>query len=235
MTESPVTESPVTESPVTESPESPESPVPAGTRTLRRDAAQNRERLMRAAWEVFAELGPDAGVEDIARRAGVGMGTLYRRFPTKEALIQAMHDDLIEWLFAATRQTVAEAPEGRGLEAFLWHTGAVMSGHYGCLNELWRKAQPDITGHRHELWAMVAQLLEQARQAGEVRDDLTLTDVYLCVLSLRGLIEDTVKQAPEAWRRHLSVVLAGFRPAAQPLDHRPADDSLVEAGVPFRR
>jgi AcrR family transcriptional regulator len=236
MTKAPMTKAPMTEGPVTQRPvtQSPVRPVPAGTRTLRRDAAENRERLMRAAWEVFAELGPDAGVEDIARRAGVGMGTLYRRFPTKEALIQALHDDLIEWLFTGTRQTVAAAPEGRGLEAFLWHTGAVMSSHYGCLNELWRKAQPDFTGRRHELWAMVAQLLEQARQAGQVRDDLTLTDVYLTVLSLRGLIEETVKQAPEAWRRHLSVVLAGFRPAAQPLDHRPADDSLVEAGVPLR-
>jgi AcrR family transcriptional regulator len=208
-----------------------ESPAP---RTLRRDAARNRERLIHAAWETFAELGPDAGVEDIARRAGVGMGTLYRRFPTKEALIQALHDDLIEELFAGTREAIAETPEGRGLETFLWHAGAVTADHCGCLNKLWRLAEPDMTGHRRELWTMVAELLQQAKQAGEVREDLTLTDVYLCMLSVRALVEDTVRVAPDAWRRHLSVILAGFRPADRPLAYRPADDSLVEEGVPFR-
>ena len=204
----------------------------AGTRVLRRDAAQNRERLMHAAWEVFAELGPEAGVDDIARRAGVGMGTLYRRFPTKEALVLALHEGLLDEMLAHTRETVADDPEGCGLEEFLWYIGAVMSSHHGCLSRLWRSSQPGSDGRRRELWELVGQLLKQAAAAGEVREDLTLTDVYLCVLSLRGLIEDTAAQAPDVWRRHLSVTLAGFAPVARPLDHRPADDSLVETGVP---
>jgi len=203
-----------------------------GTRVLRRDAAENRQRLVHAAWEVFAELGPDAGVEDIARRAGVGMGTLYRRFPTKEALVLALHEGLLDEMLAHTRETAADDPMGRGLEEFLWDMGAVMSSHHGCLSRLWRSAPPATGERRKELWDLVGRLLRQAQRAGEVRDDLTLTDVYLCVLSLRGLIEDTATQAPNAWRRHLSVALAGFAPASRPLDHRPVDDSLVEAGVP---
>ncbi len=214
--------------------DNPANPNPGKTKALRRDAAQNRERLLHAAWEVFAELGPDAGVEEIARRAGVGMGTLYRRFPTKEALIHSLHESLLDGLLTRARETLADEPEGRGLEAYLWYAGAVMSSHRGCLSQLWRAAPPGTDGRRTELWDLVGQLLERAQRYGEVREDLTLTDVYLCVLSLRGLTEDTAGQAPEIWRRHLAVMLAGFRPADQPLDHRPADDSLVRAGVPYR-
>jgi AcrR family transcriptional regulator len=203
----------------------------AGTRVLRRDAAQNRERVIHAAWEVFAELGPEAGVEDIARRAGVGMGTLYRRFPTKEALVMALHEGLIEEMLARARKTAADDPRGRALEDFLWYIGSVMSSHHGCLSRLWRSAPPGSDERRREMWALVGRMLRQAAQAGEVRDDLTLTDIYLCVLSLRGLVEDTAAHAPDVWRRHLSVTLAGFAPAVRPLDHRPADDSLVEKGI----
>jgi len=203
-----------------------------GTRVLRRDAAENRQRLVHAAWEVFAELGPDAGVEDIARRAGVGMGTLYRRFPTKEALVLALHEDLLDAMLDRTREILAADPEGRGLESFLWYTGTLMASHHGCLSRLWRAAPPGTDGRRNELWDMVGRLLRQAQRTQEVREDLTLTDVYLCVLSLRGLIEDTASQAPDGWRRQLSVILAGFRPAAEALEHRPVDDSLVDTGVP---
>jgi AcrR family transcriptional regulator len=210
---------------------SPEQTATTGTRTLRRDAAENRERLLRAAWEVFAEHGPEAGVEEIARRAGVGMGTLYRRFPTKEALIQALNDALMEKILRHARETLAEEQDG-GLEAYLWFTGHVMSAHHGGLSRLWHANMPGTDPRREELWAMVGQLLERARTAGEVREDLTLTDVYLCVVALRSLIDDTAAPAPDIWRRYLAVVLAGFRPAAQPLDFRPADDSLVETGIP---
>ncbi|MFF7638266.1 TetR/AcrR family transcriptional regulator [Kitasatospora sp. NPDC008050] len=212
----------------------PGGPAPTGSKALRRDAAQNRERLLRAAWEVFGELGPDAGVEEIARRAGVGMGTLYRRFPTKDALITALNDEFLDHLIDSTRQVLAEEPPGQALEAALWNMGRAMAAHCGCLSRLWQMAPPAADTRRTELWALADALLKQAQQAGTVRADLTLTDVYLCVLSMRGLIEDTVGRAPDAWRRYLSVHLAGFRPADQPLPYRPADDSLVATGVPLR-
>jgi AcrR family transcriptional regulator len=212
----------------------PGGPAPSGTKPLRRDAAQNRERLLRAAWEVFAELGPDAGVEEIARRAGVGMGTLYRRFPTKDALIYALNDEFLVHLLENTRRILAEQPPGQGLEAALWRMGTAMAAHSGCLSRLWQLAPPASDTRRAEFWALADTLLKQAQQAGTIRADLTLTDVYLCALSMRSLIEDTVLQAPDIWRRYLSVQLAGFAPADQPLAHRPADDSLVATGVPLR-
>ncbi|WP_052069369.1 TetR/AcrR family transcriptional regulator [Streptacidiphilus albus] len=231
----------MTESPVRPTPPAPEAPLPtpdAGTaaapKALRRDAAENRERLLRAAWQVFAEHGPDAGVEEIARRAGVGMGTLYRRFPTKEALVEALNDGLLAEILSSARRAVAEQPHGLGLEAYLWYTGTTMSAHHGCLSRLWQGAPPASDPRRVELWSLVGILLEQAKEAGEIRQDLTLTDVYLCVLTLRSLIDDTAAQAPDIWKRHLAVVLAGFRPAGTPLGHRPEDDSLVQTGVACR-
>ncbi|MEY9875359.1 AcrR family transcriptional regulator [Streptacidiphilus sp. MAP12-33] len=210
---------------------------------LRRDAAENRARLLRAAWEAFAEHGPDAGVEEIARRAGVGMGTLYRRFPTKDALINELSEVIFESILEYARMSAAlgadRAPgQASGLEESLFHMGEVMAGHHGCLALLWQASPPSQDEERRgELWRLMGQMLDQAKAAGDVRADITLTDVYLSVLALRSLIDDTAGQAPDLWRRYLEVVLAGFRPApgARPLPHRPADDSLVFRGLPKRR
>ncbi|WP_457031054.1 TetR/AcrR family transcriptional regulator [Kitasatospora sp. P5_F3] len=211
----------------------PAQPAPP-TKALRRDAAENRKRLLRAAWEVFAEVGPDAGVEEIARRAGVGMGTLYRRFPTKDALVEALSDEILDAVLDNTRRVASAQTPGHGLEDALWYIGSVMASHHGGLSRLWQVSPPGADGRRDELWALLGQLLEEARTSGEVRDDLTLTDVYLCVLAMRSLVDDTQRLAPESWRRFLSFALAGFSPAEQPLAYRPADDSLIHAGTPAR-
>jgi AcrR family transcriptional regulator len=205
----------------------------AAARPLRRDAVENRARLLQAAWDVFAEQGTEAGVEEIAKRAGVGMGTLYRRFPTKDDLIRALQSELLDGMLEEIRQTAAAQPAGHGLEACLWHGGEVMAAHRGCLGMMWQAFPLESDPRRAEFWELMGRLLEQAREAGEVREDLTLTDVYLCQLTLRSLIDDSAVRAPEIWRRYLALMLAGFRPAAQPLEHRPSDDSLVTLGVPY--
>src|ERR1700685_427020 len=88
-------------------------------RQLRRDAAEHREPLLDAATQVFASQGLNASVEEIARVAGVGMGTLYRRFPTKEALIEELvRQQLVDVIDAG--DTAKRLPDGVGLEAFLW-------------------------------------------------------------------------------------------------------------------
>src|SRR5579862_7354952 len=91
-------------------------------RPLRRDAAENRERVLSAAATVFARDGLAASVEEIAQVAGVGMGTLYRRFPTKEALIEELVRQQLTAIIDAAVLAAAQ-PDGEGLEAFLWATG----------------------------------------------------------------------------------------------------------------
>src|SRR5277367_1632927 len=90
----------------------------AQVRPLRSDAAKNRERLLAAAGKVFAEKGLEASVADVARTAGVGMGTLYRRFPTKDSLIAALVIEVLEATIQMAEQA-AERPQGLGLEQFL--------------------------------------------------------------------------------------------------------------------
>jgi AcrR family transcriptional regulator len=202
----------------------PEAGLPAA-RPLRRDAEQNRQRLLDAAAVVFAGQGLEAGVEEIARAAGVGMGTLYRRFPTKEALIAALVHDVMTAMLELARRGSAR-PGGTGLEYFLEGAGAVQASHRGCLPRLWSAG----TEHESvtEIRSLVAALLDDARQHGRVRADVTITDLAMVLWSLRGVIETTGGSAPEAWRRHLDILIAGLRPAAEPLRHPPVSRAELE-------
>ncbi|MFE3730041.1 TetR/AcrR family transcriptional regulator [Nocardia sp. NPDC059154] len=200
---------------------------------MRRDALRNRERLLQAAREVLAEQGHSAGVDEISRRAGVGMGTLYRHFPTKDDLLLTLRQELLEEVLHRVEQTAEEQPVGYGLEACLWTVGAEMQRHHGYLGVLWQAFPPNGDPQRLRFWALVRPLLAEAKAAQRVREDLALTDVFVCILSIRGLMDDTAARAPDAWRRHLALLLAGFRPSEQQLEYPPSvDDSLVESGVP---
>src|ERR1700755_49398 len=127
--------------------------APAADRPLRRDAEQNRRRLLDAASEVFAEHGLEASVEEIARTAGVGMGTLYRRFPTKDALIGALVQDVLTTMLALAREG-PERADGTGLEYFLEAASAYQADHRGCLARLWN------AGIEHELVQDIRDLID---------------------------------------------------------------------------
>src|SRR6202161_1597243 len=116
--------------------------APAADWPLRRDAEQNSQRLLDAAAGVFAEHGLEASVEEIARTAGVGMGTLYRRFPTKDALISALVHDVLSTMLEIAQEST-ERPDGTGLEYFLQAASFYQAAHRGCLSRLWNAG----TGH----------------------------------------------------------------------------------------
>jgi AcrR family transcriptional regulator len=192
---------------------------------LRRDAAQNRQHLLDAAAKVFAQHGLDAGVEEIARVAGVGIGTLYRRFPTKAALIAALVQDVLDTM-SRLAQAATDQPEGLGLEHFLESSSAYQAEHLGCLPRLWN-TDPDNEAIR-QVREVIAALLDDAKRHGRVRSELTSTDLTMVMWAIRGVIETTRTVAPNAWRRHLDIMLAGLRPAAQPLEHRPLTRAQVD-------
>jgi AcrR family transcriptional regulator len=192
----------VTTEPVTTEPAITERP-------LRRDAAENRARLLLAAGRVFDARGLDAGVEEIAREAGVGMGTLYRRFPTKDALIEALVRDLLETIIAMAGHA-AQQPEGTGLEHFLEATSAYQADNPGCLPRLWHDTEHGLVQTARRL---IAELLEDAKRHHRIREDLTSTDLNVIMWSLRGVIQSTRSLAPDAWRRHLELLIAGMRPS----------------------
>jgi AcrR family transcriptional regulator len=202
----------------------------AEARPLRRDAEENRDKLLVAAAQVFDAQGLDGSVTEIARVAGVGMGTLYRRFPTKEALIEALvHEVLDATIRMAT--DAAECPRGAGLEEFLTASANYQAQHAGCLPRLW-DTDSDLV---KEARLLIAKLLDDAKAHGRVRQDLTPTDLTLAMFSLQGVIEATLSVAPEAWRRHLDLLVAGMRPADQDLGHPPVSNATLDRILTRRR
>jgi AcrR family transcriptional regulator len=194
-------------------------------RPLRRDAQQNRQRLLDAAAAVFAERGLEAGVGEIARVAGVGIGTLYRRFPTKDALVCALVHDVMSTILELARDST-DCSDGTGLENFLEAASAYQAAHTGVLPRLWKVGSEhhSVDGIRR----LVDALLADAKENGRVRADLTSTDLTIVMWSIRGVIETTRGIAPGAWRRHLDILIAGLRPAAEPLIHQSLSQHEVD-------
>ncbi len=193
---------------------------------MRSDAQKNRERLLAAAGQVFEEKGLEASVADVARVAGVGMGTLYRRFPSKDALIEALVSDVLEATIAMAEEA-ASCPDGTGLEHFLRAVSAYHAEHLGCLPKLWNSHHV-VQAARRQIAVRLADLLADAQAHGRIRADLTNTDLSLVMWSIRGVLETTGSNAPEAWKRHLDLLLAGMRPTETALPHRPLSQSQVD-------
>ena len=196
--------------------------VKSENRPLRSDAAKNRERLLTAAGQVFEQKGLEASVADVARAAGVGMGTLYRRFPSKEALIEALVTDVLDATIVMAKRA-AERTDGSGLEVFLETSGAYQAEHLGCLPKLWNSDHRMVRTARR----LIADLLADAQFHGRVRRDLTSTDISMLMWSIRGVLETTRTSAPDAWRRHLDLLIAGMRPAESSLAHAPLSQGQV--------
>lgn len=192
-------------------------------RPLRRDAAENRDRLLAAAVRVFDEHGLDASVAEIARVAGVGMGTLYRHFPTKETLIDALVRDVLDATIEMGEDALAQ-PDGTGLEHFLEASTSYQAEHTGCLPRLFDADHARVKTARR----LIARLLGDAKAHGRIREDLTATDLTLAMISLRGVIESTLPMAPNAWRRHLDLLIAGMRPAPEELPDPPLSAAALD-------
>jgi AcrR family transcriptional regulator len=191
---------------------------------LRRDAARNRVKILAAARAAFDEEGVDVGVEVIAQRAEVGVGTLYRRFPTKELLIAAVVDEVLQAVLSAARAALEHESPANGLAEYLRAVGWVQFEHAGCLTRLWN----DSTGElRDQSEAAGRALLARAQVAGAVRAELVYEDVVVIFWSLRGVIEASSRVSPEAWLRHLDLLLSSLAPNDRPLAHPPLTAAQV--------
>ena len=204
-----------------------------GVRPLRSDAERNRARVLAAARASVAEHGLDVGVDEIARRAGVGIGTLYRRFPTKHALVSALVLDALTELVDAARMLLAEAQPADGFERFLRHMIGVRAANGVSMSLLW-SADTDEAA-RSELTPLVTRLLENAQRAGTVRADITYEDVPMLVWSVGAVIDATAGIADEVWKRLLDVIVDGLRPGREGLSRPPMTEAQLEAATAQRR
>jgi AcrR family transcriptional regulator len=182
----------------------------------RRDAQRNHELLVAAAREVFAEEGVEASLEEIARRAGLGIGTLYRHFTTREALVEAIFERRIGELVAIAEAAAAEPDGWRALGHVLERMLELQAGDRVLKDVLMRypPGAGKLARAREELSGLFEQVLELAREQGALRDDFTFSDLALLFWSFAPLIDATAEVAPNVWRRHLHWVLDGLRAEA---------------------
>jgi AcrR family transcriptional regulator len=194
------------------------------TAPLRSDAERNRVRLLAAAGDVIARDGLDATVEAIAQAAGVGMGTLYRRFPTKETLVQAVLADLLARVLADLSVTAADEDPWNAFERSLHALGNWCAENRGVLDTLQPEAGnwPLFLEARASLLEALEPVLGRAQAAGVVRSDVGVADLVPLTSLLTKLPPRMRAASPKQWQRFLAVVLDGLRTeGARPLPLKP--------------
>jgi AcrR family transcriptional regulator len=192
-----------------------DSPVSEPERPLRKDAERNRRRILKAAADVFTERGLEATLDDVAHHAGVGVGTVYRRFPDKAALADALFEERIDMMAGLATEAYAAADPWDGLVGFLTSAAEMLSTDKG-LRQILMFAPH---GHhrvgyaRDRMRPAVGKLLERAQAAGQVRPDLGPTDIPVIEFMIGATAEYAREVRPDLWRRYLALILDALRPA----------------------
>jgi AcrR family transcriptional regulator len=189
------------------------SPTLSDERPLRRDAARNRERILAAAGEVFATRGLEVTLDDIAHHAGVGVGTVYRRFRDKEQLIDALFDDRMDELVRTAEEALAADDPWLGLEAFFVGIFELQASDRG-LRELafaGRHGRERVARARTRLEPLIQDLVARGHASGDLREDVGADDIALISKMLTQVIDIAGEVNRELWRRYLAIVLDGLR------------------------
>ncbi|MEW2451670.1 helix-turn-helix domain-containing protein [Streptomyces parvulus] len=176
-------------------------------RPMRADARRNRERLLAVAGEAFAERGEGASLDDIARRAGVGVGTLYRHFPTRQALLEAAYLDRIEAIAARADVLAAERAPGEALLEWLAELGAGMLRVRG-LKALLGTAVDTACGEC--VRGAAGRLVRAAQQEGTLRPDVEPVEVLRLVHGVVTAAESAAGDGTTDVRRYLSLLMGGL-------------------------
>ncbi|MEV4315345.1 helix-turn-helix domain-containing protein [Actinocrispum sp. NPDC049592] len=184
-------------------------------RPLRTDAARNAELLVHAAWRAFTETGAtDIPMEEIARRAGVGVATLYRRFPSKDDLLLAV----LEWRYAegvepVIEQALVDDDPWRAMAECLHAALQIAASAHRVIKSA-REPEILIQGLKNRYFNDFTRIVQRAQAAGVVRDDLSADDIRLMLFMLISTV-----RIDASWHRGLGLLLDGLRPsAATPLD-----------------
>jgi AcrR family transcriptional regulator len=179
----------------------------------RRDAQRNHELLVEAARELFMEQGVEAPLEEVARRAGLGIGTLYRHFATRDALVEAIVERRMGELLTIAEAALAEPDGWDGLVRLLERTLELQAADR-MLKDVLMRYSPEtarLESAREEVRRLFERILVRARDEGTLRRDFALPDLALLLWSFAPVIDATAKVAPNAWRRHLRWLLDGLR------------------------
>ncbi|MFI7470080.1 TetR/AcrR family transcriptional regulator [Nonomuraea sp. NPDC049646] len=183
------------------------------TPALRRDAEHNRQRTLAAAREVFAARGLQATLNDVAHHAGLGVGTVYRRFPNKEVLAEAVYAGKLDDIRAAAQAAQAAQDAYQALRAFIEHALQQAATDRG-LRELMRRGAGEsepIERAREGIAESCARLIARAKEQGTLRADITVGDIAPIVSMIDSVMDLPSDGAAQPWRRYLALILDGLR------------------------
>ncbi len=205
-------------------------------RPLRSDAERNRGRILEAAREVFASRGLDVSLDDIAAHAGLGVGTVYRRFADKDALIDAVFEDRIGEVAAAAHRALAAQDPWEGLVTFMHEASALQAADQGLKETLLSRGRgrERVERARDTIAPVVIELVRRAREAGRLRDDLGPFDLPMVQIMVGAVADATRDVSPEVWQRFLGIVVDGMctsRQAPTPLPVEPLDADQFAAAM----
>jgi AcrR family transcriptional regulator len=182
-------------------------------RILRKDAAVNRERLLVAARELFAERGLNVTLNEIAHHAGVGVGTAYRRFANKEEVIDALFEEGLQNLAAVAHVALDEPDAWLGLITFLEGSLHMQFGDRG-LNEIMNNpalGSARVSDARDRIAPLIQALVDRAKEQGAVRPDLEQSDLIFTQVALSAVMDASRAIEPQLYRRYLTIFLDGIR------------------------
>ena len=202
---------------------------PTHRRPLRADAERNRQRILEAAAKLFARAGLEAGFDEIAREAGVGVGTVYRRFPDRETLLQALFEDRLQALIALAEAAEAAEDPASGLREF---AERVVEQHVAdrALKELvfgqaeWTER---MVSPRERVVPLVRRLLQRAQQEGRLRADIGVADLMLLVFMASSVGSLTMESDPQQWRRQFALLWGGLCAHTPALPSHPLTDEQL--------
>jgi AcrR family transcriptional regulator len=185
-------------------------------RPLRVDAQRNRDRIIGAAQAAFAERGLDVPLEDVAIEAGVGIGTLYRRFASRDELIAACFERRVEEYARAAEEALEADDAWTGLCVYVERICAMQAADRG-LKDVLTRTFPDaraLETHRARGYDLSVRLIERAQAEGSLRSDVVPEDLVLLLMANAGVVQGAGDAAPDAWRRFVGLMLDGLSTAA---------------------
>jgi AcrR family transcriptional regulator len=209
--------------------------IPSAERKLRADAARNRQRVLAAAAEVFAERGLDVSLDEVAQAAGEGVGTLYRRFPDKQALVDALFEDKVEHMVVLAREAEAFEDPWEGFVYFMEQALERQVRNRG-LREVLLRSEFVCAGAartREAVAPILGGIIERAQASGKLRPDVVVNDVPMLVTMLGAVSDYVGPNDPELWQRYMVLILDGLvadRNGWAPLGNPPSQ-AVVDAAV----
>jgi AcrR family transcriptional regulator len=204
----------------------------ADARAPRADAARNRDLLLAAATRAFASTREEPSMRAIAREAGVGIATLYRHFPTRESLVDAVYRDQVERLTLGARELLEQLPPGKAMRRWMDLFADWLATKRGMLETLRAMLQSgEIVDARTELLEAISTILDAGVAAGELRADVRAEDVAASLLGLLAVADHSGNQAQAG--RLLDILMDGLRPRPEsrlPQPRPPPRDACVQDG-----